>query len=452
MLDTMTDITMDSTFTNLEALIRQAGLQMPSVTATTAAVTKPQKKRVLLVGTHAHQTTGYSKVMHHIIHELAKLQEFELFHFGFQKFLPQPPGYRDYPPNVEVYDPAELERAKLAEQEMGFGYSQLPGYVKKVKPDIVMIYNDAGVICRFLDKLAELPATERLFKTIIYLDQVYVIQRPELLARIEKDADAYFVFTEFWKGMLRQQGVQKPIYVMRHGFDPTQFKPLDKLAMRRKHKIPENAFMFLNLNRNTPRKRYDIVIQAFAELVARHPTKPLVLLAVCDAGENGGFPIYEIFARELERLKVPIDHHHHKLMVTQSALNYTDELINELYSMSDVGITAADGEGFGLCQFEAMGVGIPQVVPYIGGFRDFCIKGKNCQAVEPRMRSYIPRAHSFVGGLIEVCDSHDLALAAEEYIMDSELREEHGKAARETVLQYVWSKEVAEFARVLRMM
>jgi glycosyltransferase involved in cell wall biosynthesis len=335
---------------------------------------------------------------------------------------------------------------------MGFGYSQLPEYVKKVKPDIVMIYNDAGVVCRFLDKLAELPASERLYKTIIYLDQVYVIQRPELLARMEKDADMFFAFTEFWKGVLQQQGIKKPVHVLRHGFDPVQFKPMDKAAMRKKHNMPENVFLFLNLNRNTPRKRYDIVIQTFAELVARFPTKPLALLAVCDAGQNGGYAIQEIFARELERLNVPIQPHAHKLMLTQTALNYTDELINELYSLSDVGITAADGEGFGLCQFEAMGVGIPQVVPNIGGFRDFCIGGKNSMTVDPKWRSYMPTSHSSVGGIIEVCDSHELALAAEEYILDSELREAHGRAARETVLQYKWADEVGALANVLRHM
>lgn len=439
---------MDSSFINLEALIREAGLTMPSFSKASSQASSP-KKRFLLIGTHAHQTTGYSKVTYHIIQELAKLNQFELYHFGFQKFHTQPHDYRPYPPSVDVYDPVEAER-NGAEQEMGFGYSQVAAYVKKVKPDVIMIYNDAGVICRFLDKLAELPASDRLYKTILYLDQVYVIQRPELLARMEKDADAYFTFTEFWKTILQQQGIKKPVHVMRHGFDPNQFKPLNKSAMRKKHNVSENLFLFLNLNRNTPRKRYDIVIQAFAELVARFPTKPLALLAVCDAGQNGGYAIQEIYARELERLQVPIQHHAHKLMLTQTALNYTDELVNELYAMSDVGITAADGEGFGLCQFEAMGIGIPQVVPHIGGFRDFCIGGKNSMTVNPRWRSYMATSQSSIGGIIEVCDSHDIALAAEEYIMDSELREAHGKEARQTVLQYKWLDEVAKLAKVLQ--
>jgi glycosyltransferase involved in cell wall biosynthesis len=335
---------------------------------------------------------------------------------------------------------------------MGFGFSQLPDYVRKVKPDVILIYNDAGVICRFLDKLTEklTEAERKQYKMIIYLDQVYVIQRPELLGRIEKDADAYFAFTQYWKQMLEKQGVKKPIYVLRHGFDASQFVIKDRVAMRKKHGIPENLFLFLNLNRNTPRKRYDIVVTAFAELVARHPTKPLALLAVCDGGETGGFPIQEIYLRELERLGVPIQFHAQKLMITKSALTYTDELINELYSLSDVGITAAEGEGFGLCQFEAMGVGIPQVVPWIGGFRDFCEHGKNCQTVKPKYRSYLALGQSSVGGMAELVDAHDLMLAAEEYVMDSDMRASHGVKARETVLQYSWTKEVAGLERVIQ--
>ncbi|NBT46969.1 MAG: glycosyltransferase [Actinobacteria bacterium] len=430
-------------YLNLDTLIQEAGLTVPTV---------GKKRRFLLVGTHAHQTTGYSKVTYNIIQELAKLGTLDLFHFGFQRFVQPPPEYRTYPAGVDVFDPVEAERTKAAEQEMGFGFSQLPDYVRKVKPDVILIYNDAGVICRFLDKLTEklTEAERKQYKMIIYLDQVYVIQRPELLGRIEKDADAYFAFTQYWKQMLEKQGVKKPIYVLRHGFDASQFVIKDRVAMRKKHGIPENLFLFLNLNRNTPRKRYDIVVTAFAELVARHPTKPLALLAVCDGGETGGFPIQEIYLRELERLGVPIQFHAQKLMITKSALTYTDELINELYSLSDVGITAAEGEGFGLCQFEAMGVGIPQVVPWIGGFRDFCEHGKNCQTVKPKYRSYLALGQSSVGGMAELVDAHDLMLAAEEYVMDSDMRASHGVKARETVLQYSWTKEVAGLERVIQ--
>ena len=72
--------------------------------------------------------------------------------------------------------------------------------------------------------------------------------------------------------------------------------------------------------------------------------------------------------RELAKRGVNPELHFPKLLITNTSLSYTDELINEMYCMADVGINTAEGEGFGLCQFEAMGVGTPQVVPNIGGF------------------------------------------------------------------------------------
>ena len=428
-----------SNFTNLDALLAKLPIQQSS-----------QQKRVrfMLVGTHTNQTTGYSKVTHNIIHELAKYPWIDIYHFAFQNFVKNQQPNRNYPPNVNVYDPFVNEKDN---SEQGFGFSQLSNYVRQAKPDYMMIYNDASIICRFLDKLQEnLQPEERTYKLIIYLDQVYKIQRPEFLDRINKDTDIYFTFTNYWREILQQQGITKPIHVLRHGFEPNEFKPLNRDAMRKKHNIPQHVFLFLNLNRNTPRKRHDIVVHAFAQLVAKHPTKQLGLLAVCDAGQLGGYPIREIYTRELIRLGISPQFHAHKLMITEHSMAWDDSVINEIYSMSDVGITAADGEGFGLCQFEAMGVGIPQVVPYIGGFRDFCIPNHNSMCVQPKTELYLPLALSVIGGKSEIVEATDLALAAEEYLLDTDLREQHGKAAMETVHSYQWSNEVKQLVEVLR--
>ena len=111
----------------LNNLLRDAGIGLSS----SAPMVQPGgKKRFLLVGTHAHQTTGYSKVTYHLIQELAKNADIELYHFGFQKFMVAPPEYRNYPPGVDVYDPVPAEKATTSPQEMGFGFSQLPAYVR----------------------------------------------------------------------------------------------------------------------------------------------------------------------------------------------------------------------------------------------------------------------------------------------------------------------------------
>jgi hypothetical protein len=49
--------------------------------------------------------------------------------------------------------------------------------------------------------------------------------------------------------------------------------------------------------------------------------------------------------------------------VTSQDMVFRDEDINMFYNVADVGVNSADGEGWGLCNFEQMGVGVPQVVP-----------------------------------------------------------------------------------------
>jgi glycosyltransferase involved in cell wall biosynthesis len=403
------------------------------------------------VSTHAHQCTGYSKVSYHLVKELAAESSIQLTHFGFQKAGTTSPDWRAYPSNVDVIDVVEQEKC-AGKSEGGFGFSLLPETIKRVQPDAILIYNDAAIICQFLDSLEKnLTAEERSkYKMLIYFDQVYDIQRPQLLGRIDKDTHAYFAFTEYWKSVLQAQGIKKPIHVLRHGFDSTQFVPKDRTEVRNKHKIPKDAILFLNVNRNTPRKHYDLLIMAFAQLVVRFPTQPVLLMCVCDNGEHGGYTLMEIFARELALLKSPIQAHINKLLLVKQAMSFTDEMINELYAMSDVGVTTADGEGFGLCQFEAMGIGIPQIVSNVGGFKDFCKHDVNSKVIKPVFRTYLPMALGGIGGISELVDPKEVCYAMEEYMLDSELRAQHGAAARKTVLEYEWKKEVQSLIAVIK--
>ena len=109
------------------------------------------------------------------------------------------------------------------------------------------------------------------------------------------------------------------------------------------------------------------------------------------------------------------------------------------YNAADVGITTADGEGWGLCNFEQMGVGVPQIVPDIGGYKEFCNE-KNSMLVKPTVRYYLPNGFSPVGGEAHACTPHDICMAMEEYVLNSEKRTDHGKKARETALAYTWPK------------
>ncbi len=412
-------------------------------------VAPSDKFRFLMVSTHCHQYTGYSKVSYGFVRELAKHDFLSVTHFGFQKQPVVPPMYRPYPPNIKVIDAAALEKPTPGgPPPQGFGYNALPDVIRKEKPHVVLIYNDMGVVTRFLEEIRK-SGIPRDFKVWIYVDQVYNTQMQAFIDVINRDADRVFAFTNYWKKCIKDQGVIRPIDVLGHGFEHDVFKPMGRSEARKKANIPEEPFVIVNLNRNQPRKRYDILMMAFAELVVKYPTKPIFLLCVCDKGEKGGWWLYEIYQRELKMRGVNPEQFMQRLLLSSQEMNYRDEDINVFYNLADIGINTADGEGWGLCNFEQMGVGIPQVVPDIGGFKEFC-NAENSMLVKAKYRYHLPIVHSPVGGEAEAVDPHDVCLAIEEYLMDSSKREAHGKKARETVLGYTWERATQSLIRRLK--
>ena len=405
----------------------------------------------MLVSTHAHQFTGYSKISHGIIEELSKHSFLEVTHFGFQKHPQSPADYRKYPSNVDAIDVATLEQQsaqKLQPPLQGFGYQLLMDVIRKKTPDVVMLYNDMAVVTRFLEEIRKAGIT-RTFKVWVYCDQVYECQLQGLIDLLNRDADRIFAFTSYWKKQLKDQGVTRPLSILGHGFDPKTFYTVPRELARKSLKLPEDAFVIMNLNRNQPRKRQDIMIMAFVELAIKYPTKPIILLCICDKGEKGGWWLFEIFVRELKRHGVPIEQFGNRLMISSQDMVFKDEDINVLYNIADVGISTAEGEGWGLCTFEQMGVGIPQVVPDIGGYKEYCNPG-NSVLVKPKYRYYMPSVYSPVGGEAQACDPHDVCLALEEYLNDTTKKLSHGVKAKETVLKYSWSTVTEELVKRLK--
>ena len=425
----------------------------PSVTQTpmfTTAITQPasassKQLKFLMVSTHAHQFTGYSKVSYNVLQVLSKLPWLSVTHYGFQKFPNVAPEYRPYPANIEVIDGAATEKPGTGAQ--GFGITALPEVIRRKQPHVVMIYNDMSIVTKFLEEIRK-SGIPRNFKIWVYCDQVYTTQLQGYLDVLNRDADVVFAFTPFWKKCLKDQGVTRPLDTLLHGFDSRQFFTVPKEIVRKQIGIPNDAFVVLNINRNQPRKRYDILIMAFVELVVKYPTKPIFLMCICDKGEKGGWWLFEIYQRELKLRGVPIEHFGNRLMISSQDMTFKDEDVNMFYNVADVGISTADGEGWGLCQFEHMGVGVPQVVPDIGGFKEFC-NTQNSVMVKPSHRYYLPSVYSPVGGEAHACDPHAICLGIEEYLLDTDKRMAHGKKAKETVLAYTWETASANLVKRL---
>jgi hypothetical protein len=157
-----------------------------------------QKTRLLLVSTHPDQSTGYSKVSFNLLKHLGRKDDIEVVQYGFQRFSQEDINKRMHhiPSLVLVYDAAKAE----VPVQQGFGFANFRKFVRLSRPDVIVIFNDAHVVSNFIIELKREPqVVPPSTKIIVYLDQVYSTQRPDLLNIINTTADHIITFTDNWK-------------------------------------------------------------------------------------------------------------------------------------------------------------------------------------------------------------------------------------------------------------
>ncbi len=410
-----------------------AATTIPVVTTvTTVSGTVAVKKlKILIVSTHINQVNGYSKVVHNIIHQLSQQPWIEVVLFGTQRMVNADLG-RKLPAGVRVIDGSALEKQKQA----GFAFPELPGVISTEKPDVVFIYNDLSVVCGYIEEIRK-AIQSRFFKIWAYLDITYLAPPQQMIDVLNRDVERIFCFTKSWKDALKAQGITRPVDVMNHGIDTKLIRAIPRELARQTLGLPKDVFLFTSLNKNIPRKRLDLLIMSFVRLIVKFPMKPIFMLVVADKGERGGYPLFEIFAREIKLAGVSIEMFGNRLLITANSTCYKDEDINLLNNCGNVGVSCAEGEGFGLCSFEQMAIGVPQIVPEINGYTEYCTPD-NSTLIRPKSRYYVPMVQNIVTGEAQAVDPDDVAKAMEQYVFNEDLCKLHGKLAKETVASYTW--------------
>jgi glycosyltransferase involved in cell wall biosynthesis len=285
--------------------------------------------------------------------------------------------------NIVQYDAAANEDPR----QQGFGFNKLAEYIDTCSPDIVMLYNDPIVVNQFLDSIKNVPKT---FQIWVYLDLVYEGTDQGLLRNIEKGADRIFCFTQKWLDYLKSRipTTEKTLSVMEHGVDMSVFNrqtDSERIATRKQMNIPSDAIVFLNMNRNSERKRLDLSVMAFARLLKRNPELPIYMLFVTSMNPQSGahYNPIQIYMNELNLLKLDVLKLGQRIVSldTSPPKLFDDKTVNSFYNACDYGINTANGEGFGLCQLEHLATGAPQVVIDVGDYNSFM--NKNVAEIVP---------------------------------------------------------------------
>jgi glycosyltransferase involved in cell wall biosynthesis len=308
--------------------------------------------RLLFISTHTDQTTGYAKVAYNLLKHLPPTT----FHFGFQRHE----TFRRPKLDILQYDAAANESPK----EQGFGFNVFPEFLTLANPTHILIYNDTLIVNKFLQLIPK----DHPAKIYVYLDQVY---KHTSLGDIPR-ATKVLVFSPSWTLNLPNEAV------LPHAPDES-VKPLDAAIITEfKEKFNlQNKRIFLNINRNSNRKRFDLTIQAFKLYHDRHPDSHLIIITT----KEGFYNLPQIV-------------HHEKLPTTAITLvnpPLSDEQINLFYNIADYGINTANGEGYGLSTLEHASLNKPQIVLNLGAFSDFLNPASHI-LVQPTIRTYMAQS------------------------------------------------------------
>jgi glycosyltransferase involved in cell wall biosynthesis len=405
-----------------------------------------RKKKVLICGTHPYQFNGYSKVMYELCYELSKYTDIKLYIFAFQNFFKNENHKRErsLDESVEIYDAYENESPK----GKGFGESLIQDYIMKTDPDIIIIYNDLVVITSLLKKIKEIQhTTPPKYKIVPYIDLVYKNEKNNLIKVINDNVDGGIMFTEYWKRCITKQGFTKPLDVLEHGFNSSNYYKIPKKVARIFLGIDQDAFVIVNLNRNQPRKRWDLCIMAYVKFISKRLHENIKLLI--GTSTNGGWDLLDVMISECRKNDIKFDDFKKHIILIQNPQKISDNEVNIMYNVGDVGINTCDGEGFGLCNFEQAGVGVPQIVPGIGGFLDY-FTNDNAIVIQPKWSYYCDNSRDFVSGEAEVCSVDDYISAMDFYYTNRSLLEKHGAKAREDILsKYKWPVLAEKFHNVI---
>lgn len=366
-------------------------------------------KKLLFVG-DAGVPSGFARATHNILDTICK--HYDVTVLGL--------NYRGDPDVRRLY-PYDIWSAAAGGDV--FGVQRLIWMCDTVKPDVIVLQNDGWNLPPYLQRLrTRLPNGEYAFPEYAGIPVVAIVAvdgknfQSHWLDGVQ---EAVF-WTQFALDEARDAGYRGPARVIPLGVDIDIYHPVDKRSARLRREFPEplhDAFVVGNVNRNQPRKRWDLTIRYFAEWIQRRNIRDAYLyLHVAPTGDTG------CNVKQLTQYYGV----HDRVALYEPATFYgpSEEDLAEVYNCLDVVMSTSQGEGFGLTAIEAMACGVPCIVPDWAALGDWA---KGAVELVP-----CPTTHSgppYVNVIGGVPDQEVFVSALDRMYLDRAFREEMGQKA-----------------------
>jgi D-inositol-3-phosphate glycosyltransferase len=369
--------------------------------------------------------TGFARVSHNVLTGL-QAAGWEVHVLGINYFGdPHPYPYPIYPavPGGDV-----------------MGYGRIGALIAKIKPDVVVLQNDPWNIAEYLCGGCGDPATWPPVVAVMPVDGTNM--RPA--KALNKLALAVW-WTDFGQREAELGGYTGPSVVIPLGIDPALYRPRSKPEAWARwefaSKLPPDAYVVGAVNRNHPRKRFDLTIESVATWVRQHKRDNVYLYLHC-AQRDMGYDVVQL----ADYFGINT-----RLIITDPRMAAGAGLYERemplLYAAFDVQLSTTQGEGWGLTNHEGMACGVPQIVP------DYAALGEwprgAVHYVPVREHAVTAGQVNVVGGVVAVPDVVD---ALERVYRDAEYRRALGAAglARATEPRFTWPVIAAQYDVALR--
>ncbi len=379
------------------------------------------KPRILFLGDSVNSTTGFSRVLREIMMGIFKTDKYEIKNLAW--------GYK----NEEHSFPFQLIPT-LNSQDY-FGCQMLSVLLESWKPNAVFTLGDVPWLM-FMSKMHE-------YGKFIHFSYMPIDGSP--LPNTWRDfintIDVPIFYSKFGYDQVQKSLPNKKIYLIYHGVNIDEFKPLPKgqIESFKKEIGLEGKRIYSTIARNQWRKNLP---QTFISMRDFLKDKDKDTIYYCHSQQiDCGWDLAELIDQfDLKgRVFIPQG---------MTGIGVDQETLNKIYNISEVIHSAPLGEGFGLCSIEAHAVGKPSLITNYSACPELSVSEheliKTCCTYYPANSD----KHGVAMGY-KLADPVDYVNKLNNLYYNKELREEIGEKGMQDVQErFLWQDKIDAFIKL----
>lgn len=313
-------------------------------------INKDKKSRVIFYGDSPTCATGFGQVSRNVLPALYNSGRYDVDVLGINYWGdPHEFPFRIWPMAINGQrDPYGRQRMQqhLVDQRAEY--------------DILFFMQDTFILDFMPQLLSNLKSAGKNFKSVFYYPIDGIPKESWIRAAAAVDYPVTYSKFGYDQSVKLVPELEGRLQIIPHGVNPQVFypAPAEDVANFRKQFFGPMAdkFIFINVNRNQPRKDIPATIRAFKAFKEQRPDSLLYLhMAAVDQGWN----LLEV----IKSLGLDVTRDVILPQKFNPATGFPLAALNMIYNAADAVISTTIGEGFGLTWSEAMAVRKPVIFP-----------------------------------------------------------------------------------------